>query len=50
MNQWKIEFYQSSKGNSVVYEWFLSQEAKVKAKFAQIFDLLQDSRKHRREK
>ena len=42
MNQWKIEFYQSSNGNSVVYEWFLGQEAKVKAKFAQIFDLLQD--------
>lgn len=42
MNQWKIEFYQSSKGDSAVYEWFLSQEVKVKAKFAQIFDLLQD--------
>ena len=42
MNQWKIEFYQSPNGNSVVYEWFLGQEAKVKAKFAQIFDLLQD--------
>ena len=42
MTQWKIEFYQSKSGNPVVYDWFLQQEAKVKARFAQIFDLLQD--------
>ena len=42
MAQWKIEFYQSPSGNLVVYDWFLEQEAKVKARFAQIFDLLQD--------
>ena len=28
MNQWKIEFYQSSSGNSVVYEWFLAKDNK----------------------
>lgn len=42
MTQWKIEFYQSPNGNPVVYDWFLAQSAKVKARFAQIFDLLQD--------
>ena len=42
MAQWKIEFYQSQNGNPVVYDWFLDQEPKVKARFAQIFDLLQD--------
>lgn len=42
MAQWKIEFYQSPSGNPVVYDWFLEQEAKVKARFAQISDLLQD--------
>lgn len=42
MSQWKIEFYQSKTGNPVVYEWFLAQEPKVQARFAQIFDLLQD--------
>ncbi len=42
MTQWKIEFYQSKSGNPVVYDWFLAQSAKVKARFAQIFDLLQD--------
>jgi phage-related protein len=40
--QWKIEFYQSKSGNPVVYDWFLEQETKVKARFAQIFDLLQE--------
>jgi phage-related protein len=40
--QWKIEFYQSKSGNPVVYGWFLNQEPKVKARFAQVFDLLQD--------
>jgi phage-related protein len=42
VTQWKIEFYQSPNGNPVVYDWFLDQETKVKARFAQIFDLLQD--------
>lgn len=37
-----FEFYQSPSGNPVVYDWFLEQEAKVQARFAQIFDLLQD--------
>ena len=37
-----FEFYQSPSGNPVVYDWFLEQEVKVKARFAQIFDLLQD--------
>ena len=42
MTRWKIEFYKSPNGKSAVYDWFLAQEAKVKARFAQIFDLLQD--------
>ncbi len=42
MVRWKIEFYQSKSGNPVVYDWFLAQSVKVKARFAQIFDLLQD--------
>lgn len=42
MARWKIEFYQSPSDNPVVYDWFLEQESKVKARFAQIFDLLQD--------
>ena len=42
MKKWKIEFYQSLSGNPLVYDWFLQQEPKVKARFAQIFDLLQD--------
>ena len=37
-----FEFYQSKSGNPVVYDWFLEQETKVKARFAQIFDLLQE--------
>jgi phage-related protein len=42
VRRWKVEFYQSPNGNPVVYDWFLAQEAKVQARFAQIFDLLQD--------
>lgn len=42
MSKWEIEFYQSPNGNPVVYDWFVAQEAKVKARFAHIFDLLQD--------
>jgi len=40
--QWKVEFYQSSDGSSPVLDWFLEQEPKVQAKFAWIFDLLQE--------
>jgi hypothetical protein len=36
VRRWKVEFYQSPNGNPVVYDWFLAQEAKVKARFAQI--------------
>jgi phage-related protein len=42
MERWTIEFYQSPTGNPIVYNWFIQQEAKVKARFAQIFDLLQE--------
>lgn len=42
MSQWKIEFYQLPDGSSPVLAWFLEQEPKVQAKFAQIFDLLQE--------
>ena len=42
MPQWKIEFYRFENSKSLVYDWFLAQEPKVKARFAQIFDLLQD--------
>jgi phage-related protein len=42
VTQWKVEFYQSPNGNPVVSDWFLQQESKVKARFAQIFDLLQE--------
>lgn len=42
MSQWKIEFYESSSGDSPVLDWFLEQEPKVQAKFTQILDLLQE--------
>lgn len=42
MTQWKVEFYQSPSGNPVVYDWFVQLDAPVKARFAQIFDLLTD--------
>lgn len=42
MSQWKIEFYESSCGDSPVRDWFLEQEPKVQAKFAQILDLLEE--------
>lgn len=42
MNHWTVEFYKSPNGNSPVLEWFQSQDPKVKAKFARIFDLLQE--------
>ncbi|MGL4502807.1 MAG: type II toxin-antitoxin system RelE/ParE family toxin [Planktothrix sp.] len=40
--QWKIEFYSGSSGSSPVADWLLEQEPKVQAKFAWIFDLLQE--------
>ena len=42
MERWTIEFYQSPTRNPLVYDWFFQQEAKVKARFAHIFDLLQE--------
>jgi phage-related protein len=42
VTQWKVEFYQFPNGNSPVLDWYLSQEPQVKAKFARIFDLLQE--------
>lgn len=42
MSEWKVEFYRFPNGNSPVLDWFRSQDPKVKAKFSQIFDLLQE--------
>lgn len=42
MSQWKVEFYQLPNGNSPVLDWYLGQGVKVKAKFARIFELLQE--------
>jgi phage-related protein len=42
VSEWKVEFYQFPNGNSPVLDWYREQEAKVQAKFARIFDLLQD--------
>jgi phage-related protein len=42
VTQWKVEFYQFSNGNSPVLDWYHDQEAKVIAKFAHIFELLQE--------
>ncbi len=42
MVQWQVEFYQLSDGSSPALAWFHQQEAKVRAKFARIFDLLQE--------
>lgn len=42
MSPWKVEFYVSSSGNSPVEEWLKEQAPKVQAKFAHIFDLLQE--------
>jgi phage-related protein len=40
--QWKVEFYQFPNGNSPALDWYLDQEAPIKAKFARIFELLQE--------
>ncbi|MUL39485.1 type II toxin-antitoxin system RelE/ParE family toxin [Gloeocapsopsis dulcis] len=42
MTQWEVEFYKSEEGSSPVFEWFDEQDAKVKAKFARIFELLEE--------
>ena len=42
MSQWTVDFYKPSEGDSPTYEWFLKQDAKVRAKLAQILDLLQE--------
>lgn len=41
MSEWKVEFYKFPNDNSPVLDWFQSQEPKVKAKLARIFDLLE---------
>ncbi|MCA1990638.1 MAG: type II toxin-antitoxin system RelE/ParE family toxin [Coleofasciculus sp. S288] len=41
MDRWQIDFYQLSDGSSPALTWFRKQEAKVQAKFARIFELLQ---------
>ena len=41
MSEWKIEFFKFPNDNSPVLDWFQSQEPKVKAKLARIFDLLE---------
>ncbi len=42
MSQWQVEFYQFPNGNSPVFDWFNEQNAKVQAKFARIFELLEE--------
>ena len=42
MVQWKVEFYQLPDGSSPVLTWLCEQEAKVQAKVAWIFDLIQE--------
>jgi phage-related protein len=42
VSQWKVEFYKFPNDNSPILDWLQSQEPKVKAKLARIFDLLED--------
>lgn len=42
MSKWTVEFYQFPNGNSPVLDWFNEQEAKVQAKLARIFELLEE--------
>lgn len=42
MTQWTVEFFKFPNGNSPVLDWFTSQDPKVQAKLARIFDLLQE--------
>jgi phage-related protein len=41
VSEWKVEFFKFPNDNSPVLDWFQSQEPKVKAKLARIFDLLE---------
>lgn len=40
--QWEVEFYEFEEGGSPVFDWYEDQDAKVKAKFARIFELLEE--------
>lgn len=42
MTQWEVDFYKYENGGSPVLDWYLEQDAKVKAKFARIFELLEE--------
>ena len=42
MVQWQVEFYELEDGSSPVLDWYSEQNAKVQAKFARIFDLLEE--------
>jgi phage-related protein len=42
VSRWTVEFYQSQNGNSPILDWFNEQEAKVQAKLARIFELLEE--------
>lgn len=42
MDRWQVEFYLLLDGSSPALAWFREREAKVQAKFARIFDLLQE--------
>lgn len=39
---WSVEFYRFPNGNSPVLDWFNEQDAKVKAKFSHIFEILEE--------
>jgi phage-related protein len=40
--QWQVEFYELEDGSSPVQDLYSEQNAKVQAKFARIFDLLEE--------
>lgn len=42
VTQWEVKFYEFEEGSSPVFDWYNEQDAKVKAKFARIFDLLEE--------
>lgn len=42
MVQWQVEFYELEDGRSPLLDWYSEQNAKVQAKFARIFDLLEE--------
>lgn len=42
MCNWSIDFYCSANSSSPILDWFDEQEPKVKAKFAQIFEFLEE--------